>query len=89
MWVVVLFLLQARYPSKLPQQRVQRAVWRGSSTDSQIPLMDETNFLDIKRTRLHMFGRWYPNIIDAHFTGFPQQAFAGNCIPELMPPGGS
>lgn len=49
--------------------------------------MDETNVLDVVRTRLHMFGRWYPDAIDAHYTGFPQQAFAGNCIGELMPPG--
>lgn len=49
--------------------------------------MDEGNVLDVVRTRLHMFGRWYPDTIDAHYTGFPQQAFAGNCIGELMPPG--
>lgn len=49
--------------------------------------MDETNVLDVVRTRLHMFGRWYPDAVDAHYTGFPQQAFAGNCIGELMPPG--
>jgi hypothetical protein len=49
--------------------------------------MDETNVLDVVRTRLHMFGRWYPDDIDAHYTSFAQQAFAGNCISELMPPG--
>jgi hypothetical protein len=80
-------MLQARYPFKPAQQRLQRAVWRGSNTDSRIGLMDETNVLDVLRTRLHMFGRWFPDTIDAHYTGFPQQAFTGNCIGELMPPG--
>jgi hypothetical protein len=78
---------QARYPPKLEQQRLQRAVWRGSNTDRRVLLMDESNVLDVMRTRLHMFGRWYPDTIDAHYTGFSQQAFAGNCIGELMPPG--
>lgn len=79
---------QARYPLQPPQQRLPHAVWRGSNTDSSVALMDESNVLDVVRTRLHMFGRWYPDAIDAHYTGFPQQAFAGNCIGELMPPGG-
>lgn len=80
--------MQARSPLQPPQQRLQRAVWRGSNTDSRVALMDETNVLDVMRTRLHMFGRWFPDAIDAHYTGFPQQAFSGNCIGELMPPGG-
>lgn len=81
-------VMQARSPLQPPQQRLQRAVWRGSNTDSRVALMDETNVLDVMRTRLHMFGRWFPDAIDAHYTGFPQQAFSGNCIGELMPPGG-
>ena len=86
-WLHVPVCAQARYPLQPPQQRLQRAVWRGSNTDSRVSLMDESNVLDVVRTRLHMFGRWYPDAIDAHYTGFPQQAFAGNCIGELMPPG--
>jgi hypothetical protein len=79
--------LQARYPP-LPQQRLQRAVWRGSNTDSRFGLMDEKNALSIMRTRLHMFGLWYPDIIDAHYTAFAQQAFQTNCVEELLSPGG-
>lgn len=78
---------QARYPSAPHHQRLPRAVWRGSNTDSKVLLMDETNVWDVMRTRLHMYGRWYPDTIDAHYTGFPQQAFSGNCIAELLPPG--
>jgi hypothetical protein len=49
--------------------------------------MDERNVLDVLRTRLHLFGRWYPEIIDAHYTSFAQQAFDTNCVEELLQPG--
>lgn len=78
--------LQARHPL-LPQQRLPRAVWRGSNTDSRHALMDEKNALSIMRTRLHVYGLWYPDIIDAHYTAFAQQAFQTNCVEELLPPG--
>ncbi|KAF6257123.1 hypothetical protein COO60DRAFT_33422 [Scenedesmus sp. NREL 46B-D3] len=77
--------LQARYPPL--SQRLQRAVWRGSNTDSRHGLMDEANAMSIMRTRLHVYGMWYPDIIDAHYTAFAQQAFQTNCVEELLPPG--
>lgn len=49
--------------------------------------MTEGNVLDVLRTRLHMFGRWYPGLLDAHYTDFTQQAFDTDCIQRLMPPG--
>jgi hypothetical protein len=45
------------------------------------------NALDILRTRLHLFGRWFPDTIDAHYTAFSQQAFDTNCVETLMAPG--
>lgn len=49
--------------------------------------MDESNVLQVMRTRLHMFGLWYPDTFDAHYTAFPQQAFDTHCVEELLPPG--
>lgn len=49
--------------------------------------MDERNVMHVMRTRLHMFGLWYSDTIDAHFTAFAQQAFDTNCVEELLPPG--
>eukprot|EP00878_Enallax_costatus_P026966 GHUV01028982.1.p1 GENE.GHUV01028982.1~~GHUV01028982.1.p1 ORF type:complete len:289 (+),score=69.74 GHUV01028982.1:348-1214(+) len=79
--------LQARYPVYPQQQRRQQAVWRGSNTDTNALLMDERNVMQVMRTRLHMFGLWYSDIMDAHYTAFSQQAFDTNCIEELIPPG--
>ena len=79
--------LQARYPVLPQQQRRQQAVWRGSNTDTNVLLMDERNVMQVTRTRLHMYGLWYPDIMDAHYTAFSQQAFDTHCIEELIPPG--
>lgn len=49
--------------------------------------MDEKNVMQVMRTRLHMFGLWYPDVIDAQYTAFAQQAFDTNCIEELIPLG--
>jgi hypothetical protein len=73
--VVLLLLLlcpncQVRYPQLPQQQRILKAVWRGSNTDSNVTDVDDNNILDVLRSRLHLFGRWYPDIIDAHYTSF-------------------
>lgn len=49
--------------------------------------MDETNVLQVMRTRLHMYGTWFPGLFDAHYTGYPQQAFDTQCVETLLPPG--
>lgn len=45
--------------------RTQRAVWRGSSTDRERLIVDESNVLMLTRTRLHMFGMWCVPILTA------------------------
>jgi hypothetical protein len=65
---------QVRYP-RATAARAPRAAWRGTNTDRRIDPMDESNALDALRSRLHLMGRWYPDIFDAHYTDFGQRAF--------------
>ncbi|KIZ01707.1 hypothetical protein MNEG_6255 [Monoraphidium neglectum] len=66
--------LEVRYP-RATAARAPRAAWRGTNTDRRIDPMDESNALDALRSRLHLMGRWYPDIFDAHYTDFGQRAF--------------
>lgn len=76
---------QVRYPRTAA--RAPRAAWRGTNTDPQFDPMDESNALDAARTRLHLMGRWYPELLDAHYTGYSQRAFDTQCVDTLLPPG--
>ncbi len=63
---------QARYPRD-PSARAPKAVWRGTNTDRRFHPAIESNVLDLVRSRLHLMGRWYPHLLDAHYTSYDQQ----------------
>jgi len=39
------------------------------------------------RSRVALFGMWYPQLFDAAITAYVQQAFDGECVPQLLPTG--
>eukprot|EP01023_Acetabularia_acetabulum_P016705 TRINITY_DN18256_c0_g1_i13.p1 TRINITY_DN18256_c0_g1~~TRINITY_DN18256_c0_g1_i13.p1 ORF type:complete len:542 (-),score=37.51 TRINITY_DN18256_c0_g1_i13:2768-4393(-) len=54
--------IDAKYPRHA--QRIPKAVFRGSSTDSKIKTTQTTTVLDIQRVKLGVLGRWHEDILD-------------------------